>query len=48
VQRTLDYPERRDTPGGGEERLLRQRIARKLTARERIALLFADSWMKSS
>jgi propionyl-CoA carboxylase beta chain len=40
VQRTLDDFERRAELGGGEERLQRQRAAGKLTARERIDLLF--------
>ena len=39
-QRTLDELERRAELGGGEERLQRQRAAGKLTARERINLLF--------
>ena len=39
-QRTLDELERRAELGGGEERLQRQRAAGKLTARERIELLF--------
>ena len=39
-QRTLDDLERRAELGGGEERLQRQRAAGKLTARERIDLLF--------
>jgi propionyl-CoA carboxylase beta chain len=39
-QRTLDELERRAELGGGEERLQRQRAAGKLTARERIGLLF--------
>jgi len=39
-QRTLDELERRAELGGGEERLQRQRAAGKLTARERISLLF--------
>ena len=39
-QRTLDDLERRAELGGGEERLQRQRAAGKLTARERIELLF--------
>ena len=39
-QRTLDELERRAELGGGEERLQRQRAAGKLTARERIDLLF--------
>ena len=40
VQRTLEDLERRAELGGGEERLQRQRAAGKLTARERIDLLF--------
>ena len=40
VQRTLDELERRAELGGGEERLRRQRAAGKLTARERVDLLF--------
>jgi propionyl-CoA carboxylase beta chain len=39
-QRKLDELERRAELGGGEERLQRQRAAGKLTARERIDLLF--------
>jgi propionyl-CoA carboxylase beta chain len=39
-QRTLDELEKRAELGGGEERLQRQRAAGKLTARERIELLF--------
>ena len=39
-QRTLDELERRAELGGGEDRLQRQRAAGKLTARERIDLLF--------
>jgi propionyl-CoA carboxylase beta chain len=39
-QRTLDDLERRAELGGGEERLQRQRAAGKLTARERVDLLF--------
>ncbi len=39
-QRTLAELERRAELGGGEERLQRQRAAGKLTARERINLLF--------
>ena len=39
-QKTLDELERRAELGGGEERLQRQRAAGKLTARERIDLLF--------
>jgi propionyl-CoA carboxylase beta chain len=39
-QRRLDELERRAEIGGGEERLRRQRAAGKLTARERIDLLF--------
>jgi propionyl-CoA carboxylase beta chain len=39
-QRTLEDLERRAELGGGEERLQRQRAAGKLTARERIDLLF--------
>ena len=39
-QRTLDELERRAELAGGEERLQRQRAAGKLTARERIDLLF--------
>ena len=38
--RKLDALERRAELGGGEERLQRQRAAGKLTARERIDLLF--------
>src|SRR4051812_46284732 len=40
VQRTLEELERRAELGGGDERLQRQRAAGKLTARERIDLLF--------
>jgi len=40
TQRALDDLERRAELGGGEERLRRQRAAGKLTARERIDLLF--------
>jgi propionyl-CoA carboxylase beta chain len=40
VQRTLEDLGRRAELGGGEERLQRQRAAGKLTARERIDLLF--------
>ena len=36
----LDSLERRAEAGGGEERLRRQREAGKLTARERIDILF--------
>jgi propionyl-CoA carboxylase beta chain len=44
-KRTLDELERRAELGGGEERLQRQRAAGKLTARERIELLFdADTF----
>jgi propionyl-CoA carboxylase beta chain len=39
-QRTLHDLERRAEQGGGDERLRRQRAAGKLTARERINLLF--------
>ena len=39
-QEKLDELERRAAEGGGAERLQRQRAAGKLTARERIALLF--------
>jgi propionyl-CoA carboxylase beta chain len=39
-RRTLDDLEKRAELGGGEERLQRQRAAGKLTARERIELLF--------
>jgi propionyl-CoA carboxylase beta chain len=39
-QRKLDALEKRAELGGGEERLQRQRAAGKLTARERIELLF--------
>ena len=39
-QRRLDELERRAELGGGEERLQRQRAAGKLTARERVELLF--------
>jgi propionyl-CoA carboxylase beta chain len=40
AQRTLDELERRAELGGGDERLQRQRAAGKLTARERIDVLF--------
>ena len=40
AERTLDALERRAELGGGEERVQRQRAAGKLTARERIDLLF--------
>ena len=40
TQRTLDDLERRAELGGGEERVQRQRAAGKLTARERVDLLF--------
>jgi len=39
-QRKLDELERRAELAGGEERLQRQRAAGKLTARQRIELLF--------
>jgi propionyl-CoA carboxylase beta chain len=41
-RRTLDDLERRAELGGGDERLQRQRAAGKLTARERIDLLFDE------
>jgi propionyl-CoA carboxylase beta subunit len=40
IERTLNDLERRAERGGGDERLQRQRAAGKLTARERIDLLF--------